>query len=909
MKLHSPFALFLLFFLFLSFQPVVGQTSLEGVVVDAQGGETVIGAQIRLRGQVGGTITDFDGKFSLPVEGEPPYVLQVSSAGFEAVEFWVNEWPQPPLEIVLTPVIDLLNEVVISASRIEENLLFSTSGVDKINLAEWQTLPSADVFAGLALAKGVQLNAGSYAFPSLNTRGFADAQNWRFLHFIDGMELTSPGLGYSLGNNSGPGELDIRYVEITPGPGSALYGPNAFNGILSMQSKSPFDYPGLSAVLKAGMTRQGEANLQPYTDMGIRFAQVINEQWAYKIMAGYQAFTDWTVDDDSYHITPTKIPFADQLLALPAGWPAFDAVSRFGDEVQVPVLAGPDSVITVNRTGIREQDILDYKSSSIKLGGALVFRPQEGMEATYDVRYFQGDAILRHTTVYPLRNIAHLMQKIELKGEDFNIRVYHSQEDANDSYALLGTGAFIQEGMKSSALWSQDYGLALRGEIPGINAGDHRAARLFADRDLADPGSETFQALREATLSNPNLLTGGSKFIEKSGFVHLDAVYDFTGKVTLFDLQEGISYRRYFLNSEGNLFNDGPLGFQGSIPVTEYGAFAQASKTWFDDRLTARISLRFDKNQNFEGRLSPRAALVFSPDAARQHVVRASAQTGFRSPSPQESYIALDIRDAIILGGTQDNIDNYNYSLSDGRVLNGRDIHQRLMSVPSVQAFLAGGGTNPGLLQPLRLDFLRQEQITTFELGYRGVFFKSLFVDLSAYANEYTDFVTRTLGYSLEAGRVFAVYTNVETPIQSYGTELMVEYHLRQGLRVKANYAFTQFDASEAEAANPGFLPGFNTPPHRASLWVADEDAVEGFGYSAALRWSDGYLWQSPFGQGNIESYFVVDAYVSYRIPEVKSVLKVGANNLLNQRYRTMYGGPEIGAQYYFSLTFDELFR
>ncbi|GAB4424510.1 MAG: hypothetical protein OHK0039_41730 [Bacteroidia bacterium] len=156
------------------------------------------------------------------------------------------------------------------------------------------------------------------------------------------------------------------------------------------------------------------------------------------------------------------------------------------------------------------------------------------------------------------------------------------------------------------------------------------------------------------------------------------------------------------------------------------------------------------------------------------------------------------------------------------------------MTVASVQAFLAGGGTNLSLLQPLRLDFLRQEQINTVEVGYRGVFDKNLFIDLSAYANQYTDFVTRSLGYSLEAGRVFAVYTNVATPIQPYGAEATVEYRLHQGPRLKASYTYAYFDAEAALAAQPDFLPGFNTPPHRASLWVADEDAFKGFGYSAA---------------------------------------------------------------------------
>ncbi|MEL7341200.1 MAG: TonB-dependent receptor, partial [Bacteroidota bacterium] len=432
-------------------------------------------------------------------------------------------------------------------------------------------------------------------------------------------------------------------------------------------------------------------------------------------------------DDNSYHITPERAPFKDQLLAIDPGFPTYDAVSRFGDEIAVPVFLGPDSSITVNRTGIPEKDIVNYDSRTIKLGAGIYYQPEEDLKVSYDVRYFQGDGILRHTTVYPLRNIAHFMQKLEVKGKDFFIRAYHSQEDANDSYAILGTGAFIQEGLKSSVNWSQDYGLALRGEIPGISAGDHTQARLFADRDIPGPESDAFQALRTASLTNPDVLSGGSLFIDKSGLVHVEAMYDFGDKVKYFDLQEGVIYRRYFLNSEGNLFNDGALGFNSQIPVEEYGAFVQASRTWWEDRISMRASVRFDKNQNFEGRLSPRIGLVVTPDKNRKHYIRLSAQSGFRNPSPQETYISLDIGDAIILGGTQDNIDRYQYQLSDGALVPGDLIHQNLVSLQSVQAFLGTGGTDLSLLDPLRLDYLRQEQISTAELGYRGVLGRSLY--------------------------------------------------------------------------------------------------------------------------------------------------------------------------------------
>ena len=70
------------------------------------------------------------------------------------------------------------------------------------------------------------------------------------------MDNTAPGLNFVLGNLVGMSELDVASVEILPGASSALYGAGAFNGILFMRSKSPFDFQGISVSLKQGLTSQ-----------------------------------------------------------------------------------------------------------------------------------------------------------------------------------------------------------------------------------------------------------------------------------------------------------------------------------------------------------------------------------------------------------------------------------------------------------------------------------------------------------------------------------------------------------------------------------------------------------------------------------------------------------------------------
>jgi outer membrane cobalamin receptor len=70
------------------------------------------------------------------------------------------------------------------------------------------------------------------------------------------MDNASPLLNFCIGNLIGVSEIDVQSVELLPGASSALYGANAFNGILFMTSQSPFTSQGNYCVCKFGQTSQ-----------------------------------------------------------------------------------------------------------------------------------------------------------------------------------------------------------------------------------------------------------------------------------------------------------------------------------------------------------------------------------------------------------------------------------------------------------------------------------------------------------------------------------------------------------------------------------------------------------------------------------------------------------------------------
>ena len=123
--------------------------------------------------------------------------------------------------------------------------------------------------------------------------------------------------------------------ELLPGAASALYGANAFNGILFMRSKSPFDVGGLSVYFKQGITSQEAAGDNSYTDFGIRAAHKFSEHFAAKVNFGYLRGTDWaannTTDKLNRGLTRADIDY--------------DGINVYGDEVSTDIRGVAEALV------------------------------------------------------------------------------------------------------------------------------------------------------------------------------------------------------------------------------------------------------------------------------------------------------------------------------------------------------------------------------------------------------------------------------------------------------------------------------------------------------------------------------------------------------------------------------------
>ena len=160
-----------------------------------------------------------------------------------------------------------------SSSRIKESYLSAPVSVEKLDLLDIKRTPSVSFYDALDNLKEVEMKTGSVLYKSMNARGFGGTTNPNFIQLIDGANSAPITSGqFALGNMNGIPEIDIASIELLPGAASALYGPNAYSGIMFINSKTPFFYQGLSAIIKSGMHSEDEAGSNPFYDISFRYA-------------------------------------------------------------------------------------------------------------------------------------------------------------------------------------------------------------------------------------------------------------------------------------------------------------------------------------------------------------------------------------------------------------------------------------------------------------------------------------------------------------------------------------------------------------------------------------------------------------------------------------------------------------
>jgi outer membrane receptor protein involved in Fe transport len=951
---------------FLTIAVLAQTTSISGNVRSTANQEVVPAVSVTLKGGTAGTFTDERGNFRLTTSQQPPFVLVFSSIGYETQEITVNN-ATDVIQVDFVPASSLGVEVVISASRLPERILESPVSIERMGAAQIRRTAVPNYYDAIANLKGVDLTTSSLTFRTISTRGFNGSGNLRFNQLIDGMDNQAPGLNFSVGSVIGVTELDVDNVELLQGASSALYGPGGMNGTLLITSKDPWKYQGLSFQVKQGImhTDGRQRSAAPFYDWNLRWGKKLSEKFAFKIAAQFISAKDWEANDKR-NLARNNV-FSSIKDGTRETDPNYDGVNVFGDEVSasmsafaqvaqaqtragvlqatnntvdiLPLLNSLPAMPTqqqlaafiggfppqlqptiqnvlpfhlglrndiyggqfVSRTGYEEEFLVDYNSYNVKLTGGLYYKLTENIEASLLGYYGTGTTVYTGADRYALKNLKMGQYKLEVKSKNWFVRAYTTQENSGDSYTATTAAYAINESWRTNADWFALYtgnysGARLMG-APNEQA--HAIARAAAEQGRILPGTAAFDAAFDKAINTP-IGQGGAKFADRTNLYHLEGQLNLTDYVKVVDVLVGANYRLFRLNSQGTIFAD----TAGRINISEYGAYVQLQKKLFGDILKLTGSVRYDKNENFDGRFTPRATALVQ--VAKDNNIRFSYQTAYRFPSTQDQWINLNTPGSRLIGGLPDFNTFFKFDESPA------------YTAASIVAYRASLATqpNPGLLQQATFQTVKPETVSSFELGYRGLVTRRLLIDAYGYLSRYNDFIARVAvgrGRSAVPAQAaielaspftttnYSFVTNTDNTVKAFGYGLGVEYQIGRGFNASFN-----FSSDELNDVPEGLVTFFNTPKYRFNIGLGNDRLRGGnWGFNVLYRWQDEVLWQGTFGTGEIPSFGTLDAQISYRLTKARSMIKLGGSNILNKYYYSAFGNPQVGGMYYVSFGYN----
>ncbi len=955
-------------------QSTTNSTPIQGTVVDVESNEPLPGVNIMVKGTILGTITDSEGKFSIKPK-TLPVTLTFSLVGFRLQEVEVLEATTEDLPIQLTAGSLLSQEVVVTASRVEESILKSPVAIEKLDTRALRESPAPSFYDALENVKGVQMTTSSLTFKVPNTRGFNIPNNFRFMQLVDGVDMQAATLGVPLGNAIGPTELDIASVEITPGAASAIYGMNAINGMANLLTKSPFAYQGLSVYHKTGVNHVDGIDYDPsiLTESAFRYAKAFNNKFAFKVNFGYMQGIDWRsnkrLDQNTNNLKSANPNFTS---LNGENNVAFDGWNKYGDDA----LAGsntvsiggltidgqPSQTLTVARTGYWETDLVSPKVSNIKVDASLHYRLSDNAEISYGYRRGQMDGVFQRGNKVRLENVVVQNHNFELRGSNYLIKSYVSIEDTGDSYNVkpLADNLDLASGGSGSS-WAAKYKTALNvyaADHGGLTSENLAAATEYAhnqaDASRVEPGTPEFDSLKNKIIkinnwdiksgTIPNAPeTGGAALVQKSRLYHVEGQWDLSKHVKFFDLLIGGDARIYEVIPDGNNFvdfsrpiadrntaeSDGSYG--NNVYYKKYGAFAQVTKTLFNEKLKLFGSLRGDYNPEFDPKFTPRLAAVYT--LKESHNIRFTFQQGYRFPALFEAL-------SYVNNGRVKRVGSLSF-INEG--LGYLDNSYTQASVVEFNALVKAQGNtdaaalaNRDKLVVANLPKADAERINSFEIGYKSVVFDDkLSIDIDGYSNTYKGFLGQVQVFVPKGETVdtdaaviamidrnrdaqpasgtnaasngqdrYRVYTNARNTYHNFGSAIGVTYNFYKKYTVGGNVSYNNMKTNGAKDI---FVTGFNTPNWSTNISFGNREIIKNLGFNVVWRWQDSFLWESPLVTGKVSAYSTLDAQTTYRFPKAKTTVKLGGSNLFNHRYIQYAGGPTIGGLYYVAITVDGL--
>src|SRR5579862_1215050 len=327
----------------------------QGTVKDEKG-EPIIGAIVSLVSTNHGAVTDSNGFYQMIGVLMGAYTVKADAVDFETSvkpDIIVNADERVIVDFVLaaqsTSVIEDLPTKTIYGQRGDERVTHTTATISTLQPEQIKLLGGSTQAPKLLQGlPGVDLVQNGIFDFNINVRGFNSSLNRRLLVLLDGRDLAIAFLGAQEWNGLSVPVEDLGKVELVRGPESALYGANAFNGVINILTPSPNDILGTKLTLGGGDLSSFRTDLREAWASGA---------WSYKVNVGRLQGDSWAVSRTSLPLEYSALsPFFNKEV-----WPLSTSPisSTYGSaRADYNFEGGATSTIEAGATDVRNETIV-----------------------------------------------------------------------------------------------------------------------------------------------------------------------------------------------------------------------------------------------------------------------------------------------------------------------------------------------------------------------------------------------------------------------------------------------------------------------------------------------------------------------------------------------------------------------
>lgn len=266
------------------------QKTISGTVTDGKNGEPLVGVSVTVKDSALGTLTDIEGKFSLPAPSSGTLVL--SFIGYTTKELDIAALASP-LAVEMTEAEVGIEQVVVSGSKRTEKILESPAAISVVSATQIKNSIPLNLFKNIEMTPGVDIIPTGLVGGNVVTRGFNNIFSGSVFTAVDNRIGSVPSLRVNAFQLIPTSTEDIERIEVVKGPASALYGPNAASGVVHIITKSPLD---MKEQFKTKLNFAYGIEREAITT-NVWHAGKASKKFGYKISANYTQANDWAYVD------------------------------------------------------------------------------------------------------------------------------------------------------------------------------------------------------------------------------------------------------------------------------------------------------------------------------------------------------------------------------------------------------------------------------------------------------------------------------------------------------------------------------------------------------------------------------------------------------------------------------------